>query len=424
MTTDQTDTDPTTGTATAAPAPAAGPFDVGGVRLDRPFKIRRLGHFGYNCLDIDAMLDFYLDGLGLIVSDQSPTMPARLPAEQRKWLRPNERLLHFTRFGSDHHQFVLIAQPVWDWVGRDNGSAGASINQITWQVGSLGEVVEGADWIWGQGGRLLRSGRDMPGSNWHTYLFDPEGHINELFYGMEQIGWDGLSKPREMWSGVLGEAPELPQPSEAAEIRGAQRAGVDIAGGHRAVAAEPKGYSVDGILMTRPFKIVGIGPVSLFVDDLDAAVRFYREMLGFSVRRRVGWHGHRGALLHTGSEHHSLALYETGLRAALGSPDRADSMALGFRVANYRQLRAAVAFMVERGATEVEVPGELLGGFDYVTHLRDPDGNLVQLYYYQRQIAPPGPEPEVVSGGAARWPELIDAPADVYGGETFLGPWE
>jgi hypothetical protein len=99
-------------------------------------------------------------------------------------------------------------------------------------------------------------------------------------------------------------------------------------------------------------------------------------------------------------------------------------MALGFRVANYRQLRAAVAFLVERGATEVEVPAELLAGFDYVTHLRDPDGNLVQLYYHQRQIVPSGPEPELVSGGAARWPELIDAPPGVHGGETFLGPWE
>jgi len=39
------------------------------VRLPRPFKIRRLGHFGYNCADLAGMLDFYTAGLGLIVSD-------------------------------------------------------------------------------------------------------------------------------------------------------------------------------------------------------------------------------------------------------------------------------------------------------------------------------------------------------------------
>ncbi|WP_329045751.1 VOC family protein [Amycolatopsis sp. NBC_01488] len=399
-------------------------YDVGGVRLERPFKIRRLGHFGYNCVDLDAMLDFYVEGLGLIISDQSGTMPSRLPAEEQANLTPNERLLHFTRFGSEHHQLVFISQRVWDWVGQANGSAGASINQVTWQVGSLAEVVDGAEWIWGRGERLLRSGRDMPGSNWHTYLFDPEGHINELFYGMEQIGWDGLSKPRPMWTGVLNERPSLPQPSEASEIAGARDAGVDILSGHRAGTTAPAGFPVDGVLMERPFKIVGIGPVSLFVTDLDEARRFYTRVLGFEVRRTLEWNGHRGVLLSCGTDHHNLALYEASLRDALGLDPRADSLALGFRLANYRQLRAAVAHMVARGAEEIHIPGELVPGFDYVAHLRDPDGNLVQLYYYQRQCAPDDPFPATVSGAADGWPELIDPPGDVFGGQQFLGPWE
>jgi catechol 2,3-dioxygenase-like lactoylglutathione lyase family enzyme len=398
--------------------------DVGGVRLRRPFKIRRLGHFGYNCVDIDAMLDFYVDGLGLIVSDRSGTMPARLPAEIQAELGPNDKLLHFTRFGSEHHQLVFISQRVWDWVGQANGSAGASINQVTWQVGSLAEVVDGAEWIWGRGERLLRSGRDMPGSNWHTYLFDPEGHINELFYGMEQIGWDGLSKPSQMWSGVFHERPSLPQPSEATEVADAGGAGIDIASGHRATESASDGVAVDGVLMRRPFKIVGIGPVSLFVEHLEATKQFYTQVLGFDVRREVEWNGHRGVLLSCGTDHHNLALYEVGLREAIGLDRRNDSMALGFRLANYRQLRAAVAHMVARGAQEVQVPGELVPGFDYVSHLRDPDGNLVQLYYYQRQCAPEDPFPTTVSGAAAHWPEVIDAPSDVFGGQQFLGPWE
>ena len=38
----------------------------------------------------------------------------------------------------------------------------------------------------------------MPGSNWHTYLYDPDGQSNELYYGIEQIGWNGHSKPKAM----------------------------------------------------------------------------------------------------------------------------------------------------------------------------------------------------------------------------------
>ena len=398
--------------------------DVGGVLLPRPFKIRRVGHFGYNCLDLDRMLEFYVEGLGLIISDQSGRMPSRLPSEHQANLSPNEKLLHFTRFGSDHHQLVFISQKVWDWVGQNNGSAGASINQVTWQVGSLSEVVNGSEWIWGQGERLMRSGRDMPGSNWHTYLFDPEGHINELYYGMEQIGWDGLSKPREMWSGVMDERPSLPQISEAGEVQRADAAGVDLASGYRVDPGRDQRYEVDGITMSRPFKIVGIGPISLFVDDLARAETFYTHVLGFTVRDRLSHNGHDGLVLSTGAEYFTLALYESALRADLGLPDRAGSMALGFRIANYRQLRAAVDFMLSRGAKEVSVPANLVPGFDYVAHLQDPDGNLVQLYYYQRQCAPAEPLVPAVSGSAQHWPELIDAPLDVFGGQQFLGPWE
>jgi len=397
---------------------------VGGVRLARPFKIRRVGHFGYNCLDIDRMLEFYVDGLGLIISDQSERMPSRLPVEEQAKLSPNEKLLHFTRFGSDHHQLVFISQKVWDWVGQNNGSAGASINQITWQVGSLAEVVNGSEWIWGQGERLLRSGRDMPGSNWHTYLFDPEGHINELYYGMEQIGWDGVSKPREMWSGVMDERPALPQTSEAGEVERAVASGVDLASGHRVGPHGQRTSDVDGVTMSRPFKIVDIGPISIFVDDLARAEMFYTNVLGFTVRERVSHNGHDGVMLSSGAEYFTLALYESALRSDLGLPARADSMALGFRVANYQQLRAAVDFMCARGAVEVSVPADLVPGFDYVAHLNDPDGNLVQLYYYQRQCVPAEPLQATVSSSAADWPEVIDAPLDVFGGQQFLGPWE
>ncbi len=45
---------------------------------------------------------------------------------------------------------------------------------------------------------LAEIGRDMPGSNWHVYVYDPDGHTNEMYYGIEQIGWNRLSKPREI----------------------------------------------------------------------------------------------------------------------------------------------------------------------------------------------------------------------------------
>ena len=36
-----------------------GKFNVGGLLIDRPFKIRRLGHFGIIAIKMDEALNFY-----------------------------------------------------------------------------------------------------------------------------------------------------------------------------------------------------------------------------------------------------------------------------------------------------------------------------------------------------------------------------
>jgi hypothetical protein len=45
-------------------------FNVGGILLNQPFKIRRLGHFGFNSTKIDETLPFYTDLLGFRISDE------------------------------------------------------------------------------------------------------------------------------------------------------------------------------------------------------------------------------------------------------------------------------------------------------------------------------------------------------------------
>jgi hypothetical protein len=104
----------------------------------------------------------------------------------------------------------------------------------------------------------------MPGSNWHTYLFDPDGHSNELYYGIEQIGWNGHSKPRIMYDRGFDHPPELPQISEQQEVQDALTKNVDLLSGYRSVENLPAIFDVDGISLPRPFKIVRLGP-SIFL---------------------------------------------------------------------------------------------------------------------------------------------------------------
>jgi len=168
-------------------------FNVGGVWLDRPFKIRRLGHFGFNVRNFDACVKFYTDLLGFSISDPIDFGARIQDEEAKKKMGPTTG--YFMRHGSDHHSFVVFPRPVMDFLGGRSAKDDVTINQITWQVGSLREVTSAEEYLRGLENRIRRSGRDTPVSNWHVYPFDPDENINELYYGIEQIGWMGASKP-------------------------------------------------------------------------------------------------------------------------------------------------------------------------------------------------------------------------------------
>ena len=76
-------------------------YDVGGVLLDRPFRIRRLGHFGYNVDDIAACLEFYCEWLGLRISDPQDLAANHPKRDALKAL--GDTNLYFIRHGTDHH---------------------------------------------------------------------------------------------------------------------------------------------------------------------------------------------------------------------------------------------------------------------------------------------------------------------------------
>jgi catechol 2,3-dioxygenase-like lactoylglutathione lyase family enzyme len=388
-------------------------YSVGGVVLERPFKIRRLGHFGFNLTKMEEGIRFYTDLLGFRVSDVMDYSRRAKSPEQLAGLGDSHG--YFTRYGGDHHAMVLFPKRVRDALGRAE-IPGVTINQITWQVGSLAEVGGAIRWFQEKHIKIQRSGRDMPGSNWHTYLFDPDGHQNELYYGIEQIGWNGHSKPKTMYDRGFDEAPELPQVSEFEEVQQALKRGENVLSGYRHSDDLPADYDVDGVLLPRPFKIVRLGPVELFVANIEAAEKFYRDTLGFTLTEEVQWHGQRCLYLRANTEHHSLALYPMALREKLGLSPHTTSMSLGLQLANYRQLRDAVKFFQQRGARFVDVPLELYPGIDYAAHVLDPDGHCIKLYYYMEKELRRKVDP-------AKWPDMVEPLPDTYEGEPFFGPW-
>jgi catechol 2,3-dioxygenase-like lactoylglutathione lyase family enzyme len=265
----------------------------------------------------------------------------------------------------------------------------------------------------------------MPGSNWHAYVYDPDGHVNELYYGIEQVGWDGYSKPLTMHNRKFSEAPELPQINEFQEVQDAMATGDDLHG-YRHVDDLPAKYNVQGILLPRPFKITRIGPVAIFAEDLETSEAYYRDILGFVTSEETRIDGQRVVFMRSNTEHHSLALYPLSLRQTLGMSEHTTSMSFGVQVANYKQLRDACDVLEAHGVrVDRNPPAETRPGMDHVAHAFDADGHCIQLYYYMEQVGWDGKArtPADRRPVSAQWPAAVEPLPDAYNGEPYLGPW-
>src|SRR3989441_13239642 len=84
-------------------AVAAAEVQVGGVIMRRPFRIRRLGHFGVNVADPEKSKDFYCRLLGFRISDPLDFCP-RLPEDKRG--KTGTTAAYFSPHGTGHHSCV------------------------------------------------------------------------------------------------------------------------------------------------------------------------------------------------------------------------------------------------------------------------------------------------------------------------------
>jgi catechol 2,3-dioxygenase-like lactoylglutathione lyase family enzyme len=272
---------------------------------------------------------------------------------------------------------------------------------------------------------VVRVGRELPGSNWHTYFRDVDGQTVELYYGMEQIGWAGRAKPLGMYYRGFDELPPLPQMSEASEVAEALAMGVDLNGGFSPPALGEEPYNVDGVLLGRPFKVTGVGPVSLYVRDLDRAEAYYRDILGFVTTEYTEIDGKRCAFMRVGIEHHSLALLPIELRERLTPGWTGNCMAFGLKVATYGQLRDAVDYLTDTGYKRYDpLPLEVHPGIDYAAHFIDPAGQCLQLHYGMEQVGwdgrPRGADQRRQTQDP--WPATLEPLSDTYADQTFQGP--
>lgn len=135
----------------------------------------------------------------------------------------------------------------------------------------------------------------------------------------------------------------------------------------------------DGFMTPKPAPInpsVRIGHTHLKVSDLERALGFWRDVLGFEVTQRMG---RQAAFLSAGGYHHHIGL--NTWESAGGSPPPRGTTGL-YHVAVLYPTRAALADALRQVlAAGIELDGAADHGVSEALYLHDPDGNGVELYH-------------------------------------------
>ena len=118
-----------------------------------------------------------------------------------------------------------------------------------------------------------------------------------------------------------------------------------------------------------------IGHVHLKVADIDRALTFYRDILGFSITSRMG---DQAVFLSAGGYHHHIGL--NTWESAGGTPPPLGHTGL-FHFAILFPSRKELAAVVRRiRSADYEISGSADHGVSEAIYLSDPDGNGIELY--------------------------------------------
>jgi catechol 2,3-dioxygenase-like lactoylglutathione lyase family enzyme len=158
-----------------------------------PVSVKKLGHVVFRVRDIEESVRFWTEIMGFRVSDR------------------NEHGMVFLRCGPDHHT-VGLARATEERELPSKSQPG--FDHCAFEVESVAQLFKIRDFLRQRGVPIVFEGRRGAGCNIGIEFKDPNGYLIEVYAGMDQIGWDGKSRPMEQWrrASSLEEAVANPVP--------------------------------------------------------------------------------------------------------------------------------------------------------------------------------------------------------------------
>jgi catechol 2,3-dioxygenase len=119
-----------------------------------------------------------------------------------------------------------------------------------------------------------------------------------------------------------------------------------------------------------------IGHVHLKVADLQRALSFYQDLLGFEIMQ---WYGDQAVFISAGGYHHHIGLNTWYSKGALPAPQR--SAGLFHTAILYPERKDLAAVLRRLNEAAYPLTGAADHGVSEALYLNDPDQNGVELYW-------------------------------------------
>lgn len=146
--------------------------------MTTPIKSHKVSHVVFNVADVERSIKFYSEILGFHLQDRNPMGMA------------------FMRNASDHHTIAFAPAP--EGAVQPPKDQYVTLNHVALEVDHVNDLFKAREFLRDQGIEIIFEGRRGPGCNIGVEFKDPDGYTIELTCEMEQIGWDGKSRPHEL----------------------------------------------------------------------------------------------------------------------------------------------------------------------------------------------------------------------------------
>jgi catechol 2,3-dioxygenase len=146
----------------------------------------RIAHVGLAVRDLDRALAFYTDLAGLRLTERF-AYPDAVTGHGT-----GVAAAAFLRCDSTHHSLVLFA--------LRGGAAPAAatalgLHHFAFELPTPAELIAKYRALKAAGVPIVNSRIGGPGNQPRFYARDPDGNLVEFYWGIDQIGWDGRTRP-------------------------------------------------------------------------------------------------------------------------------------------------------------------------------------------------------------------------------------